>query len=150
MKIKKIIFFFLLIAFVGIQFIPTSRNQSKEVLETDFTKTFDMPSNIQNLFKNSCYDCHSNNTHYPWYNKIQPVSWFLENHIKDAKSELNLSEFGTYSTRRQKSKLKSIVNQVKDNEMPLLSYRLIHSDAKLSESDKKILISWVNKVIDSL
>lgn len=150
MKIKKIIFFFLLIAFVGIQFIPTSRNQSKEVLETDFTKTFDMPSNIQNLFKNSCYDCHSNNTHYPWYNKIQPVSWFLENHIKDAKSELNLSEFGTYSKRRQKSKLKSIVNQVKDNEMPLLSYRLIHSDAKLSESDKKILISWVNKVIDSL
>ena len=126
-------------AFVGIQFIPTTRNQSNVVLKTDFSKTFNVPYNIQNILKNSCYDCHSNNTNYPWYNKIQPVSWLLENHIKEGKKELNFSEFGTYSKRRQKSKLKAVINQIRDDEMPLYSYTLIHKDSKLSASDKEVI-----------
>ena len=88
MNVLKKIIFFLLIVFVGIQFIPTNRNQSDEILESDFSKTFNVPSNIQNLFKKSCYDCHSNNTSYPWYNKIQPASWFLEKHIKEGKETI--------------------------------------------------------------
>lgn len=149
MRIRKISLF-LLIAFVGIQFIPTSLNQSKEVLETDIAKTFNMPEDIQYLFKNSCYDCHSNNTNYPWYNKIQPISRFLENHIKKAKKELNFSEFGSYSKRKQKSKLKSIRNQIADNEMPLFSYTLIHQKAKLSKKDKTIIKQWATQILDSL
>jgi len=133
-------------AFVGIQFIPTTRNQSNVVSETDFSKTFDVPYNIQNLLKNSCYDCHSNNTNYPWYNKIQPVSWLLENHIKEGKKEFNFSEFGTYSKRRQKSKLKAVINQIRDDEMPIYSYTLIHKDAKLSEYKKKDLIDWLTEL----
>jgi hypothetical protein len=140
----------LLIAVVGIQFMPTTRNQSNEVYETDFTKTFIVPNNVQNLLKNSCYDCHSNNTNYPWYNLIQPVSWFLENHIKEGKKELNFNEFGAYSIRMQKSKLKSVINQIKENKMPLPTYALIHKDAKLSEADKELLIRWMNKLKDSL
>jgi len=136
----------LLIAFVGIQFMPTIRNQNNEVLETDFTKTFTVPTNIQNLLKNSCYDCHSNNTNYPWYNKIQPVSWFLEHHIKEGKKELNFSEFGGYSERRQKSKIKSIISQVRDDEMPLWTYTLIHRDTKLSEDDKKLITNYLNEL----
>lgn len=140
----------LLIAVVGIQFMPTTRNQNNEVLESDFTNTFIVPHNVQNLLKNSCYDCHSNNTNYHWYHKIQPVSWLLENHIKEGKKQLNFSEFDTYSERKQKSKLKSIINQIKEDEMPLWSYTLIHKDAKLSDVDKKLLISWMNKLKDSL
>jgi len=140
----------LLIAVVGIQFMPTTRNQSNEVYETDFTKTLIVPNNVQNLLKNSCYDCHSNNTNYPWYNLIQPVSWFLENHIKEGKKELNFNEFGAYSIRMQKSKLKSVINQIKENKMPLPTYALIHKDAKLSEADKELLIRWMNKLKDSL
>ena len=140
----------MVVVLVGIQFIPTTRNQSNEVLETDFTKTFNIPYNIQNLLKNSCYDCHSNNTNYPWYNKIQPIGWLLENHIKDGKKDLNFSEFGIYSKRRQKSKLKSIINQIKKDEMPLYSYTLIHKDAKLSERNKKNLIDWLSKQKDSI
>ncbi len=136
----------MLIAFVGIQFMPTIRNQNNEVLETDFTKTFTVPTNIQNLLKNSCYDCHSNNTNYPWYNKIQPVSWFLEHHIKEGKKELNFSEFGGYSERRQKSKIKSIISQVRDDEMPLWTYTLIHRDTKLSEDDKKLITNYLNEL----
>jgi len=149
MKIRRILIF-LLIVLVGIQFIPTKRNESVVVLDTDFSKTFNLPDNIQVLLKKSCYDCHSNNTNYPWYNKIQPASWFLEKHIKDGKKELNFSEFGSYSKRKQKSKLKAIINQIKDNEMPLSSYTLIHQDAKLTERDKKDLIAWIRKQKDSI
>lgn len=131
---------------MGIQFIPTIRNQSNVVLETDFSKTFDVPYNIQNLIKNSCYDCHSNNTNYPWYNKIQPASWLLENHIQEGKKELNFSEFGSYSKRRQKSKLKSIKSQIEKNEMPLSSYTFIHRDVKLSENDKELIYNWLNEL----
>lgn len=137
-------------AFVGIQFIPTTRNQSVLILQTDFNNTFEVPNNIQRILKNSCYDCHSNNTNYPWYNKIQPASWLLENHIKEGKKELNFSEFGTYSKRKQKSKLKSVISQIKDDEMPLYSYTLIHKDAKLSERNKKDLIDWLSKQKDSI
>ncbi|HEY9170579.1 MAG TPA: heme-binding domain-containing protein [Lutibacter sp.] len=150
MSLFKKVFLFLLISFVGIQFMPTTRNQSNVILETDFLKTFDTPNNVQNLLKNSCYDCHSNNTNYPWYNKIQPVSWLLENHIKEGKKELNFSEFGGYSKRRQKSKLKSIKSQIEKNEMPLPSYTLVHRDAKLSKNDKELLIIWMAKLKDGL
>ena len=150
MKVFKKILLFLLIVFVGIQFVPTTRNQSTEILDTAITKSFEVPQNIQTLLKKSCYDCHSNNTDYPWYNKVQPVSWFLEHHIKEGKEELNFSEFGSYSKRKQKSKLKSLISQVEDGEMPLASYTLIHSDAKLSESEKKEIMDWATSLRDGL
>jgi len=134
-----------LIVLVGIQFFPTEPNQSSVVLDTDFIKTYDVPKDVQNILKTSCYDCHSNNTKYPWYNKIQPVGWFLEHHINEGKKELNFSNFGTYTKRKQKHKLKAIVNQIKDNDMPLFSYTIIHRDAKISNKKSKILIDWLKK-----
>ncbi|PHR69677.1 MAG: hypothetical protein COA67_09720 [Lutibacter sp.] len=150
MKIVKIIALALLIAFVGIQFIPTTRNQSDVVLKTDFMLVNDVPESIHKKLQVSCYDCHSNNTAYPWYNKVQPIAWFLEDHIKEGKSELNFSEWDNYSNRRKKSKLKSIISQIKDEEMPLSSYTLIHGNAKLSESEKELIIKWIDNLRDSL
>ncbi|VAW17587.1 FIG01019121: hypothetical protein [hydrothermal vent metagenome] len=150
MNILKRIILILFIVFVGIQLIPTTRNQSNGVLATDIIRTYNAPENIKNLLKTSCYDCHSNNTNYPWYNKIQPVSWLLEGHIKEAKEVLNFSEFGAYSKRRQKSKLKSIASQIKDNKMPLPSYTFMHKDAKFSEEEKSLLENWVSQLIDNL
>ncbi|NNE98506.1 MAG: heme-binding domain-containing protein [Pyrinomonadaceae bacterium] len=132
------------------QFIPATRNESRSMLETDFVKTFDVPFEVQKVLKTSCYDCHSNNTNYPWYNKIQPATWFLEGHITDGKKELNFSEFGSYSRRRQRNKLRSIVSQVKSDEMPLWSYTLIHWDADLSEEQKKLLEDWIRGIEKSL
>ena len=140
----------LLMVFIGIQFLPTTRNESDDVLSTDFIKFFNPPEEINNLLKTSCYDCHSNNTEYPWYNKIQPVSWFLEGHIDEAKEELNFSEFGAYSNRKKNSKLKSVISQIKDDEMPLSSYTLLHKDATLSESDKVLLEQWLTGLRESL
>ena len=130
----------MLVAFVGIKFIPTTRNQSEVVPKTDFILVNDVPNDIKNKLQVSCYDCHSNNTIYPWYNKVQPVAWFLEDNIKEGKAELNFNEWDDYSNRRKNSKLKSIINQIENGEMPLDSYTLIHGNAKLSESEKKLLI----------
>jgi len=150
MKIVKISGLVLLIVFVVVQFVPTSLNQSDVIPPTDIMKTYDVPKQVEAIFKTSCYDCHSNNTNYPWYNKVQPMAWLLEDHINKGKEELDFSDFGSYSKRRQKSKLKSIRSQIEDDEMPLSSYTLIHRDAKLSESDKVMVVEWVNKIIDSL
>ena len=150
MKIVKISGLVLLIVFVVVQFVPTSLNQSDVIPPTDIMKTYDVPKQVEAIFKTSCYDCHSNNTNYPWYNKVQPMAWVLEDHINKGKEELDFSDFGSYSKRRQKSKLKSIRSQIEDDEMPLSSYTLIHRDAKLSESDKVMVVEWVNKIIDSL
>lgn len=150
MKVLKIIASILLLTFVGIQFIPTTRNQSDTLPVTDLMETYNVPEQVEVIFKTSCYDCHSNNTIYPWYNMIQPIRWIMEGHIKEAKAELNFNEFGSYSERRQKSKFKSILNQVKDGEMPLASYTWMHREAKLSEKEKKALENWINKMLESL
>jgi hypothetical protein len=139
-----------LIVFVGIQLVPTKRNQNSDILESDFNEIFNVSNNVESIIKNSCYDCHSNNTYYPWYNKIQPVSWFLEKHVTEGKKELNFSEFGNYSTRKQKSKLKSIINQIKEGKMPLWSYTLMHNKAVINESDKLLIENWITTVLDSI
>jgi hypothetical protein len=141
---------FLIIAFVGIQFVPTSRNISDTVPKTDFMEINKVPNAIQNKLQVSCYDCHSNNTRYPWYNKVQPIAYFLERHIKEGKAELNFSEWEAYSNRRKNSKLRSIISQIQDDEMPLYSYTLMHREAKFSEAEKISLIHYLTAFRDSL
>ena len=150
MKIVKIIALILLVGFVGIQFVPTDLNQSDTVPKTDFLLVNNTQENISALLQESCYDCHSNNTEYPWYNKVQPVAWFLEDHINEGKEELNFNEWDAYSNRRKNSKLKSIISQVKDDEMPLASYTLIHKDAKLSNSEKTLIIDYMKNLRETL
>ncbi|MGH2565457.1 MAG: heme-binding domain-containing protein [Ginsengibacter sp.] len=133
-----------------IQFIRPGRNKSDQVLATDFTKIFSVPADVQSVLQNTCYDCHSNNTHYPWYFNIQPVAWIMASHIKNGRKELNFSEFGNYTQRRQASKLKDIADQVKDGEMPLSSYKLMHRNARLSEDQKVLFVNWMKKMSDSL
>ena len=150
MKIVKIIALILLVGFVGIQCVPTDLNQSDTVPKTDFLLVNNTQENISALLQESCYDCHSNNTEYPWYNKVQPVAWFLEDHINEGKEELNFNEWDAYSNRRKNSKLKSIISQVKDDEMPLASYTLIHKDAKLSNSEKTLIIDYMKNLKETL
>jgi len=149
-KILKIVAMIVLVAFVGIQFIPTERNQSDFVPKTDFLLVNNTPETIGKLVMESCYDCHSNNTKYPWYNRIQPMAWFLEDHIIEGKKELNFSEWDEYSDRRKNSKLNSIISQIEDDEMPLYSYTLIHRDAVYSDSEKEMVIEYMRDLKDEL
>ncbi len=148
MKWLKIAGLVLLVVLVGLQFIPTRTNQSSEVPSTDFVKTHETPEEVAGILHASCYNCHSNNTSYPWYSRVQPVGLFLKNHIEKGKDELNLSEFGSYSSRRQLSKLKSMVSQIEDDEMPLPSYTLLHPEARLSQEKKKVLVDYLNALIE--
>lgn len=150
MKTVKIISLVLLVCFVGIQFIPTELNQSNIVPKTDFLLVNNPPESVSTLLQESCYDCHSNTTDYPLYNKIQPVAWFLENHITDGKDELNFNEWGTYSNRRKNSKLKTIISQIEDDVMPISSYTFIHKDAKLSKSEKTLVIGFMKIIKNNL
>ncbi|THU38136.1 cytochrome C [Niastella caeni] len=136
--------------FILIQFIRPARNQSGQVLQTDITKTFSVPFKVKTVLEVACYDCHSNNTRYPWYANLQPGGWWLAKHVKEGKEELNFSEFGSYSRRRQITKLRSIENSINDGAMPLSSYTLLHQNARLTSDEKALIVAWVNKIKDSI
>lgn len=140
----------ILIVLIVIQFIQPARNTSGQVLQTDIVKVSNVPQSVQTVLKTACYDCHSNNTRYPWYANVQPMGWLLARHVKEGKAELNFSEFGSYSPRRQANKLRAIENSIKDGTMPLSSYLLLHKDARLTETDKTEIIDWVRRTRDSL
>lgn len=113
-------------------------------ITANFTKVYNVPKNVEAILRTSCYDCHSNNTNYPWYSYIQPARFFMESHIKEGKENLNFNEFGMYSKRKQENKLDRIVKQIKSDEMPLASYTLIHKKAILTTIQKKEVIDWIN------
>lgn len=138
------------ILFIAIQFIRPTRNGSEQVLSTDISKTLFVSDSVQDILKKACYDCHSNNTRYPWYVNIQPTGWLMAKHINQAKEELNFSDFGSYSQRRQISKLNGIVNSIEDDIMPLPSYKLMHKNAQLGTFEKRLIYTWAQQSIDSL
>ena len=150
MNLKKKIGLGLLIGFVSIQFIQPTRNNSGLFLPSDISNTVVVPNEVSNILKNSCFDCHSNNTRYPWYSFIQPGAWWMDSHIRKGKVNLNFSEFGSYSNRKQQSKLQAIANSIKDETMPISFYTLLHKNAKLSPDDKLVLLGWVKTTKDSL
>lgn len=148
--IKKILFIGLII-FLLIQLYQPARNISFEQdITGNFTKVYNVPKNVEIILRTSCYDCHSNNTYYPWYSYIQPVRFFMESHIKEGKENLNFNEWGNYSDRKQNNKLDRIAKQIESNEMPLSSYTLIHKNAILTASQKKEVLDWINKIEDSI
>jgi hypothetical protein len=129
-----------------IQVIPVERNVSTVPPGQSFEKTEKVPANVAAILKVSCYDCHSNNTRYPWYSELQPGAWFMARHIKKGKEELNFDEFNNYSKRRKKAKIKSIISQIEKDEMPLKSYRMMHGNARLSADEKKELLDFFNTI----
>lgn len=150
MSRKKKTLLLIAVALLVIQFIQPARNTSGQVLSTDFVMMYKPPQQIQSILQNACYDCHSNNTRYPWYANVQPMAWLMSSHIKNGKEKLNMSEFGNLSIRKQISKLKEISNQIKDDEMPIASYKLMHADARLSKDEKDLLMKWLQTKAASL
>ena len=141
-KVLKTILIIIIIAFIGIQFFRPQKNLGEEIAANQITAVQNVPDNVQQILKVSCYDCHSNTTHYPWYDNIQPVAFFLHDHIVEGKKELNFSEFATYPTYRRYKKFKEIQKQIKKDEMPLFSYTIPHRNAVLDAEHKTTLIDW--------
>lgn len=149
-KTFKTIGWMLLIALFVIQFFHPKKNKVEGEQPNSVAKLHAVPDDVNVILKKACNDCHSNNTVYPWYSKIQPVDWWLENHIKDGKRELNLDEYASKSLRYQYNKMKEVIDQVKKEEMPLNSYTWIHKDAILTEAEKSSLINWADGIMKNM
>ncbi len=149
-KIIKNILLALVVLLVLVQFYPRAKKNNDLTAVNDLATVHAVPADVMDILKTSCYDCHSNNTFYPWYSNIQPSSWWLNDHIVEGKKELNFSEFATYRLARQYKKLDEIINQIKEDEMPLQSYTLIHRNAKLSKEQKLLVSSWSSALRDSM
>jgi Haem-binding domain len=151
-KILKKTLLVLLLAFVVIQFFRPAKNTASgpEAFAKDIATAHTIPADVQLIFQKACYDCHSNNTDYPWYSYIQPVAWWLADHVKEGKKELNFSEFAGYSIRRKYKKFEEINKEVKEGEMPLESYTFIHTNAKLSDAERLAIANWATSLRDSM
>jgi Haem-binding domain len=151
-KILKRTLQVLLLAFIVIQFFRPAKNiaSGPEAYAKDIATAHAIPAEVQLVFQKACYDCHSNNTDYPWYSHIQPVAWWLADHIKEGKKELNFSEFAGYSIRRKYRKLEEINEEVNEGKMPLESYTLIHTSAKLTDADRLAIANWTTSLRDSM
>ena len=141
-KVLKTAAIILIIVLIAIQFIRPAPNAAEEIADNQLTAVQEVPDDVMQILKVSCYDCHSNTTYYPWYSKVQPVAWFLDDHIIEGKKELNFSEFASYPIYRQYKKFKEIGKEVQEDEMPLFSYTVIHRDAGLSADQKLLLQNW--------
>ncbi len=139
-KVIKIVLVLALIALVAIQFIrPEKNNGGYENVALFETET--KPSvKVAAILKENCYDCHSDQTQYPWYAEVAPFSLWLDDHIEHGKKHFNVSAWNDYSIKKKEHKLEELIEMVEDDEMPLNSYTIIHGD--LSEDDKKLLLQW--------
>ncbi|MFC4510233.1 heme-binding domain-containing protein [Flavobacterium buctense] len=148
-KFKKIAIVFLIV-FIAIQFYQPKQNKGYTIdIGENFANNYKVPPSVLNSLQKACYDCHSNDTKYLWYDYIQPARMFVESHIKNGKKELNFNEFASYSNRKQQSKLEAISKEVKSGDMPLSSYTLLHHDAKLTKEEKEAIIVWIDKTLNS-
>ncbi len=150
MKLWKKILIVIVIVLIVIQFIRPAKNQSTEVLATDIANVYGVPADVNVILKKACNDCHSNNTVYPWYDNIQPVAWWLNNHIEEGKRHLNFSDFGSSRIAFQNHRMDDCLEQIKKGEMPLDSYLWIHKDAILSDAEKQTLNNWFHAIKDTI
>ena len=143
---RKTLFWLIAVLIVLQFFRPDRNNVSAGPSAANINNFAAVPADIDQLLKTSCYDCHSNNTRYPWYAGVQPVGWWLGKHISEGKKELNFDAFGDYPLRRRYHKLEELEDMVDHDEMPLASYTLLHKAARLSAEQKRQLVAWSEAV----
>lgn len=137
------------VVFLGMQFDRPERNESNDQ-SRHISTLFPVPDSVEAILKVACYDCHSNNTRYPWYANVQPVAGMMAEHVEHGKKDLNFSEFASYRMRRQFHKMEEVANMVRDTLMPIPDYLRMHKDAVLSEAQRQTLYAWVDATRDSM
>ena len=140
---KKQVLVVFIVILILVQFIKVDKNESTD-LSYDISNSYPVSNDLSQLLKVSCYDCHSNNTTYPWYSEIQPVAWWLDHHVQDGKKHLNFSEFTKTKIAVQNHKFEEIIEMVDDKEMPLSSctYLGLHPQANLTDNQRDLIVNW--------
>ena len=141
----------LLVVLVLIQFFRPEKNNSND-LTHDVSTKYKVPEDVSQILRVACNDCHSNKTNYPWYAQIQPVAWWLNDHVTEGKENLNFSSFTQLPIAVQNHKFEEVIEVIDENEMPLESYTYLglHPEAKLTEDQKTALKTWARKQMDLL
>lgn len=142
-KRNLLIVFFTICALIQLKYIDKS---SIDIIpESDFLTIEQAPKEVVELLKTSCYDCHSNQTHYPWYSNIAPVSWWLKGHIDNGRGKLNFSEWDSYSIEESDTLKVKSADMIEKKWMPILTYKIIHKESRLSDEQRALLIGWLKK-----
>lgn len=124
------------LAFLGLQLLPVER--SNPAVESDLVA----PSAVKSLLRAACYDCHSHETRWPWYSYVNPLSWWVVDHVREARGDLNFSRWPSFSFEEQQLALQDIASQISRNKMPLKSYRWMHARGRLTDAERALLIEW--------
>ncbi len=140
----------LAVLLVAAQFIRPAKNLGAVVGPNDLNAKYPVPPAVKTLLARACYDCHSNHTRYPWYAEVQPVGWWLSQHVNDGRRHLNFSEFGAYPEKRAAKKLEQVSDEVDQHTMPLSSYTWVHADARLTSAETKLLVDWADSLHDKI
>ncbi len=149
MKILKKLLLVLLLIFVVAQFFGPEKNEGNLVSLNAFYEETNPSDNVKLILKEACLDCHSNITRYPWYSKITPVNYWMAEHVNNGKRHFNVSNWDTLSVKRKDHKFEELIEMVEDKEMPLESYTWGHPEAKLTDTQIKVLIDWAKQVRQS-
>jgi hypothetical protein len=147
--LKKIAYI-LLAALVIIQFFRPARNEASGAQANTLANKYAVPANVNGILQKACNDCHSNKTVYPWYANIQPVAWWLADHVNEGKGELNFDEFLTYTPKKAHHKMEEVIEMVKEGEMPLKSYTIIHRNANLTQEEKVAITDWASGIMKEI
>jgi hypothetical protein len=134
-KTKARIGIIVLVVIIAIQFWPVERTNPPVLSDIE------APQEVKAVLHAACYDCHSNETRWPWYSYVAPASWLVTSDVTEAREHLNLSEWPSDARDRAEA-AEHMWKHVKDGEMPLFMYRVAHSEARLSESQKQIIRNW--------
>ena len=126
-----------LITFILMQFIRVE--QTNEAVEKDLE--IKAPLEIMTMFKQSCYDCHSNQAKWPWYSQIAPFSWVVTSHVEDGRKSLNFTTWENYTEEEKTKKMKRI-HQTVYASMPLKSYIWLHKEADLTKEQRTLIRDW--------
>lgn len=145
--IKKTILGLFAAIFIILQFWRIDKTNPPVIESKTLFAVSQPPEDVKAIFKSACFDCHSNETVYPWYSDLAPVSWWIKGHIDHARSELNFSEWGDLPKEAQIKKIKKSHRLVRNNLMPMPSYVMAHKEARLTPSQKKILMDWLETQI---
>jgi hypothetical protein len=149
-KVLKPFGWLLLIALVVIQFFRPEKNLQKGVSTTHFSTKYHLPGDVNVILDKACYDCHSNNSRYPWYFNIQPIGMWMDDHIKEGKQGLNFSEYTNKRLRYQYHKMEEVIEVIDEDAMPIDSYTWTHKDAILTSEEKSKLKNWAQSIMDTL
>ncbi len=145
MKVLKKIALALLVILIAMQFYRPEKNLAEGDHLAEFLTETNPPEGVSMILKQSCYDCHSNNTVYPWYNNIAPISYWLADHIDHGKGHLNFSAWDTYDAKKKDHKLEEVIEMTEKEEMPLKEYTWTHEEARLTEEQRAQVIEWAKK-----